>query len=60
VRSFSRSEVVAEDSNPVLDSRGNPVTKPRLIDTQSLVLSKNPLTLLGMLELMFALVSLFA
>jgi hypothetical protein len=60
VRSFSRSEVIAEDGNPVLDSRGNPVTKPRLIDTQSLVLSKNPLTLLGMLELMFALISLFA
>jgi hypothetical protein len=53
VRSFSRLEVVAEDGNPVLDSRGNPVTKPRLIDTQYLVFSKNPLALLGMLVLMF-------
>jgi hypothetical protein len=36
----------------VLDSRGNPVTKPRLIDTQSLVSSKDPLALLGMLVLL--------
>jgi hypothetical protein len=53
VGSFSRSEVVAEDGNPVLDSRGNPVTKPRLIDTRSLMLSKDPMTLLGRLCLLF-------
>jgi hypothetical protein len=32
MRSFFQSEVIAEDGNPVLDSRGNLVTKPRLID----------------------------
>jgi len=47
VGSFSRSEVVDEDGNPVLDSRGNQVTKPHLIDTHSLVLSKDPINLLG-------------
>jgi hypothetical protein len=45
VRSFSRSVVVAEDGSPVLDSQGNPVTKPRLIDTRSLVFSRDPLAL---------------
>jgi hypothetical protein len=39
--------------NPVLDSRGNLVTRPRLIDTRALVFSKNPLVLLGMLVLLF-------
>jgi hypothetical protein len=39
----------------VIDSRGNLVTKPRLIDTCSLVFSKNPLALLGMLLLLFSL-----
>jgi len=48
VRSFSRAVVVSEDGNPVLDSRGNPVTKPRVIDTRSLVLSIDPMVLLGM------------
>jgi hypothetical protein len=52
VRSFSLSEVVAEDGSPVLDSRGNLVTKPHLIDTQSLVSSKDSLALLGMLVLL--------
>jgi hypothetical protein len=55
VRSFSRSEVVAEDGSPVLDLRGNPVTKPRLIDTYSLVFSKDSLTILGMLVLCLSL-----
>lgn len=32
VGSFSRSVVVSEDGNHVLDSWGNPVTRPRLID----------------------------
>jgi len=31
VRSFSRAVVVSKDGNPVLDSRGNPVTKPRVL-----------------------------
>jgi hypothetical protein len=53
VGSFSRSEVFAEDGNTILDSRGNPVTKPRLIDTRSLVLSKDPMTLLGRFCLLF-------
>jgi hypothetical protein len=52
VNSFSRSELVDEGGNPVMDSRGNPVTKPRLIDTRSLVFSKNPHVLLGTLELL--------
>jgi len=47
VRSFSRSEVVTDDGNPVLDSRGNQVTIPRVIDTLSLVLSSDPMALLG-------------
>lgn len=47
VSSFSRSEVVAEDGNLVLDSRGNQVTMPRMIDTHSLVLSKDFMSLLG-------------
>ena len=52
VRSFSRAVVVSEDGNPVLDSRGNPVTKPRVIDTRSLVLSNDPMVLLGMFSLL--------
>jgi len=48
VRSFSRAEVVSEDGNPVLDSRGNRVTKPRVIDIRSLVLFSDPMVLLGM------------
>jgi len=47
VRSFSRSEVVAEYGSPVLDSRRNQVTLPRVIDTRSLVLSSDPMGLLG-------------
>ena len=47
VGSLSRSEVVDEDGNPVLDSRGNQVTKPRLIDNRSLVLYEDPMSLLG-------------
>jgi hypothetical protein len=60
VYSFSRSEVVDEGGNPALDSRGNPVTKPRLIDTRSLVFSKNPLTLLSMQVLLFFSIFSFA
>lgn len=52
VSSFSRSEVIAENDNTVLDWRGNPVIKPCLIDTHSLVFSKDPLALLGMLDLL--------
>jgi len=48
VRSFSRAVVVSDDGNPVLDSMGNPITKPRVIDTLSLVLSSDPMTFLGM------------
>jgi len=44
--------VVDEDGNPVLDSRGNQVTKPRVIDTRSLVLSKDPMSLLGRSDLL--------
>jgi len=47
VRSFYRSEVVTKDGNPVLDSRGNQVIIPRVIDTRSLVLSSDPMALLG-------------
>jgi hypothetical protein len=53
VNFFSRLVVVDEDGNPVMDSRGNPITKPQLIDTRSLVFSKNPMVLLGMLEPLF-------
>jgi len=56
VGSFSRSEVIAEDGNPVLDSRGNQVTKPHVIDTRSLVFSSDPMGLLGR----FSLLSLFS
>jgi len=42
VLSFSRVGVLYEDGNPVLDSRGNPVTKPRVIDTRSLMPSVTP------------------
>jgi len=49
VRSFSRAVVVFEDGNPVLDSRGNPVTEHRAIHARSLVRSKDPMALLGML-----------
>jgi hypothetical protein len=55
VNSFSRSVVVDDGGNPVIDLRGNPVTKPRLIDTRSLMFSKNPLALLGMLVSLFSL-----
>jgi hypothetical protein len=55
VNFFSRSMVVDDGCDPVMDLRGNPVTKPRLIDTRSLVFSKDPLTLLGMLMLCFLL-----
>jgi len=48
VHSFSRAVVVSKDGHLVLDSRGNPVTKPRVIDTRSLVLSNDPMVLLGM------------
>ncbi|RHN55947.1 hypothetical protein MtrunA17_Chr5g0423971 [Medicago truncatula] len=47
VHSFSRLKVVTEDGNPVLDLRGNQVTIPRVIDTRSLVLSSDPMALLG-------------
>jgi len=57
VCSFSRTGVVAEDGNPVLDSRGNQVTKPRLIDTRSLVLLSYPIGLL--VGLVYCLYSLF-
>jgi hypothetical protein len=53
VNSFSRSKVVDEGGNPLLDSRGNPVTHPRLIETRALVFSLDPLVLLGMLVLLF-------
>ena len=52
VRSFSRSKVVAEDGNLVLDSRGNQVTMPCVIDTRSLVLSSDPMELLGRFSLL--------
>jgi hypothetical protein len=52
VNSFSRSVVVDDGGDPVMDLRGNPVTKPRLIDTRSLVFSKDLLALLAMLVLM--------
>jgi hypothetical protein len=52
VNFFSRSAVVDDGGDPVMDLRGNPVTKPRLIDTRSLVFSKDPLAFLGMLALM--------
>jgi hypothetical protein len=55
VNSFSRSVVVDDGGDPVMDLRGNPVTKPRLIDTRSLVFSMDPLTLLGILVLCFPL-----
>jgi len=48
VRSFSRAVVVYEDGNPILDLRGNPVTKPRVINTRSLVILSDPMTLLGL------------
>jgi len=47
VRSFSPLRVVTEDGNFVLDSRGNQVTVPCVIDTHSLVLSNDPMELLG-------------
>jgi hypothetical protein len=53
VNSFSRSVVVDDGGNPVMDLQGNPVTKPRLIDTRSLVFSRNSLALLSMLALLF-------
>jgi hypothetical protein len=37
VNSFSRSVMVDEGGNQVMDSRGNPITKPRLIDTRSML-----------------------
>ena len=52
VRSFSRSKVVSEDGNLVLDSRGNQVTMPRVIDTRSLVFSSDPKELLGRFSLL--------
>ena len=52
VRSFSKAEVVSKDGNPVLDSQGNQVTKPRVIDTGSLVLSSDLMVLLGMFNLL--------
>ena len=52
VRSFSRAVVVSEDGNSVVDSRGNHVTKPRVIDTHSLVLSSDPMDILGMFNLL--------
>jgi len=52
VRSFSRPKVVSEDGNPVLDSRGNQVTMPRVIDTRSLVFSSDPKELLGRFSLL--------
>jgi len=52
VRSFSRVEVVSEDGNPVLNSRGNQVTRPCVINTRSLVLSDDPMVLLGTINLL--------
>ena len=47
MHSFSRAKVVSEDGNRVLDSRGNQVTRPHVIDTCFLVLSGDPMVLLG-------------
>jgi len=44
--------VVAEDGNLALDSRGNKVNMPRVIDTRSLVLSSDHMELLGRFSLL--------
>ena len=46
--------MVAEDGKPILDSRGNQVTMAHVIDTRSLVLSSDPMDLLGRFSLMFS------
>jgi hypothetical protein len=47
VGSFHLAVVVDEEGNRQLDSLGNPITVPHMIDTQSLVLSPSPMEFLG-------------
>jgi len=47
VESFHRVIVMDVDGNPKIDSLGNPITVPRVIDTRSLVFSLSPTEILG-------------